>query len=194
MNRNLFQWNEMLLCTWLVCRAGVFIRHHGLSWQRPQRAGPQWKKRAKWLQWDKRNSPDLHGPFFFSQFISSWIARLSHTSEEGEDHTRASVTLCFTNEACTLRLLAFAFLPFETAAAWCYNTLVVLLLLIPSSRLLSCLCVTWLCLSSLRLFKAQIATDLTQIHWPVCSVSVTFWILTWAQRDTLKGRWCFNKF
>lgn len=37
-----------------------------------------------------------------------------------------------------------------------------------SSGLLSCLCVTWLCLSPLHLFKAQIATDLTQIYWPVC--------------------------
>lgn len=74
---------------------------------------------------DEHNSPDLRGPFFFSQFISSRITRLSLTSEEGEDHTRASATLCFTNEPCSLRLLAFALLPFETAATWCYNTLVV---------------------------------------------------------------------
>lgn len=113
-----------VLCTWLVCHGGLFIRYHGLSWRR--RVSPS--EKGVWLQWDKHNSPDLHGPFFFSQFISSWITRLSHTSEEGEDHTRASVTLCFTNEACTLRLLAFAFLPFETAAAWCYNTLVVFFL------------------------------------------------------------------
>lgn len=64
--------------------------------------------------------PYLHESLFFSQFISSRITHLSHTSEEDEDHTRAGVTLCFSNEACTLRLLAFFFffamLPFETAA------------------------------------------------------------------------------
>lgn len=76
-------------------------------------------------RWDEHNSPDLRGPFFFSQFISSRITRLSLTSEEGEDHTRASATLCFTNEPCSLRLLAFALLPFEMAATWCYSTLVV---------------------------------------------------------------------
>lgn len=66
--------------------------------------------------WDEHNSPDLHDSFFFSQFISSRITHLSQTSEEDEDHTRAAVTLCFSNEACALRLLAFAMLPFETAA------------------------------------------------------------------------------
>lgn len=171
------QWD--VLCTWLVCHGGLFIRHHGLSWWQ----GVRPSEKGLWSHWDKYNSPDLHGPFFFSQFISSWITRLSHTSEEGEDHTRASVTLCFTNEACTLRLLAFALLPFETKAVWCYNTSS-FLSPIPGPRQLSCLCVTWLCLSPLHLFKAHIATDLTQIHWAVCPVSVTIQNLTRVQRDT----------
>lgn len=92
-------------------------------------AGPgSAQRKGRVALWDECASPDLHGPFFFSQSISSWITRLSHTSEEGEDHTRGSVTLCFTNEACTLRLLAFALLPFETAATWRCSTVAQFLL------------------------------------------------------------------
>lgn len=158
MNSNLFQREWDVLCTWLVCRGGLFIRHHGLSWWR--RVSPS--EKGAWSHWDKHSSPDLHGPFFFSQFISSWITRLSHTSEEGEDHTRASVTLCFTNEACTLRLLAFALLPFETAAAWCYNTLVFFFLR----------------------YGAPGCYPVCVSLGSVCPVSVTIHVLTRAQRDT----------
>lgn len=102
-----------------------------------------------WSHWDEHNSPDLRGPFFFPQFVSSRITRLSLTSEEGEDHTRASATLCFTNEPCSLRLLAFALLPFETAATWRYSTLVVFSL--RSRAPGSCaVCVSLGCVSVLR--------------------------------------------
>lgn len=51
-----------------------------------------------------------------SGFAFGRPTHLSHTSEGDEDHTRAGRTLCFPNEACALRLLALARLPFETAA------------------------------------------------------------------------------
>lgn len=118
-------------------------------------AEPRPRGQGVWSQWDKRRSSDLHGSFFFSQFISSRITRLSHTSEEGEDHTRDSVTLCFTNEACTLRLLAFALLPFETATTQCCSTSVVLFLRYQAPGI-DAVSVPWLGLSPLRSYKVQI--------------------------------------
>lgn len=136
------------------------------------------------------------GPFFFSQFISSWITRLSHTSEEGEDHTRASVTLCFTNEACTLRLLAFALLPFETATTWRYNTLAVFSFSKTELRaVILFVCHSALSRSFLHLFKKLKWQQTWHRYSGLCAPRAQRFRF-WPERrgGPLEGRWWFNKF
>lgn len=81
---------------------------------------------------------------------------------------RELVLLCVSLMRPALLLLAFASLPFETATTWCSDTCSPKL----SSGAVILLCVSWLSRRPLHLFKAQIATDLTQIDWVPCECNL----------------------
>lgn len=114
-------------------------------------------EKGTWSQRDKRRSPWFAWALFLllPVHFQSNNSFVTYIRERRRSIIREPVLLCVSLMRPVLSAsLPFALLPFETAATWCYNTL-------PAARgvffpgLLFCLCVTWLSLGPLHLFKLR---------------------------------------
>lgn len=187
MNSNLLQWNE----TYYV-PDWFFIRLHGCL---QGLSGPS-KKKKRACGCTGTSTTPLICMVFFSSPSSFPVEKLvCHIHQRKAKIIREPVLLCVSLMRTVLSAsLLFALLPFETAATWCYNTLVVFFSPMPSSGLLSCLCVTWLRLSPFALVCGLNSNrpDTDTLTLPGLWVKrFRFWP---KHRGTLWGAWWFNKF